>query len=201
MAKNMGPGQKSAVRSAAGKMAAIWMALEAAVRQRGGNDDAILQLDSEGAQSLLEKIAELLVAKVAVPIVNVAYQAVLTWVIAVCRFVSYVDPNITAANFQLQLGDLTLKEVIVVAIDKAMSTADVLQHLDNQGLRPATLLELLYWWLTNPNKHANCLVVALGQVWRGGVPYVYGRGVCRELSLCAVASGWGQVCSFAAVRK
>ena len=70
----MAASKKSAVRSAAGKLAAIYLALESAVRERGGSGDEILMLDSEEGRSALGQIADVLVAKAIAPVVQVAYQ-------------------------------------------------------------------------------------------------------------------------------
>ena len=201
MATQRSRSEKSAIRAAAGMMAEVWLALDRAVRERGGDDDAVAQLTTNKGQHLIGPIADLLVNTVAVPIMQVGWHLVLTWIIGVCRFVTYVDPNITADNFPFQLGDLTIKEVIKVAIPVAMSTQDVLKFLDNRGLRPATLVELLWWWLTHPAEQSNCMVVALGSVWDGNAPFVGGDGAHRCLALGTVALDCSAPCAFAAVRK
>lgn len=201
MGKTRSADEKSAIRKAAGMMSAVWLLLEAAVRERGGDDDSIAQLNTAKGQHLIGPIADLLVGKVAAPMVQVAWSVCLAWIIAACKFVSYVHPDITAEHFPPQPGDLIIKEVIDVAIPRSMSTPEVLKFLDEKSLRPATLVELLWWWITNPQKQSNCLVVALGSVWHGSVPYVYGSGDGRGLGLYSVGLDWDTYCAFAAVSK
>jgi len=201
MAKQRSAAERSAIVGAAGMMSAVWLALQAAVRQLGGKDEDLYRLNTPEGQTIIDKMAELVVGTVLAPLTQVAWNLVLNWIIGACRFVTYMHPDITAEHFPLQLRDLTIKEVIDVAIPRSMSTPDVLKFLDEKGLRPATLVELLWWWLTNPAKQSNCLVVALGSVWDGRAPCVCGGGVDRYLDLLALALDWSANCTFAAVRK
>ncbi len=133
----------------------------------------------------------------------------LEMMISACAFVSYRNQDINGQNFPYQNGDLEPKHVETLSIKQklrelgrqTMSTREVKDYIDFRGYRSATLVELLWWWLKNPTEHANCLVFALGSVWRGLVPCVHGRGVYRELSLRSTEDGWDEVCSFAVVRK
>lgn len=124
-------------------------------------------------------------------------------------FVSYIDENITGENFPLQDEDLEFGPVEIISIReylkslgrRALSTNEVLAYLAKLGYRPATLLELLLWWLANLAKHANCLIVALGSVWRGNAPYVDGNDGYRYLYLRSIEYDWREYDEFAAVRK
>jgi hypothetical protein len=79
MTRGRSKADKSALVSASGMMSNIWIELRAAVLKRG--------------------------ATVA-PIVQVAWSMLLPWLIAVCRFTYYMNPNITAEHFPLQFSDL-----------------------------------------------------------------------------------------------
>lgn len=185
------------------KFTKILLGIIAAVEAAGGTARDLEKLEpgKPGAEPLLGELAQFIVGKVAAPMMQVAWNIMLTWIIAACRFVSYVDPDITAEHFPLQPSDLTIKEVVTIAIERAMSTEAVLALLDSMGLRSATLVELLWWWLTNPDKQSNCLVVALGSVWAGQAPCVGSSGDYRELLLRSLAGDWRARCAFAAVRK
>lgn len=186
----------------AGLLTSIFSGLVAAVKKRGGSEEQIHQLATPEGEAMLAKIADLIVGKTAeaASAISVVWSAVLGWVIGACRF-TYVNPNITAENFPPQPGDFTVKEVEVVNFGRNVSTEEARKLLDERGLRPATLMELLWWWLMHPEKHSDCLVVALGSLWTGHVPYVSGGGSLRRLFLGPVANDWDAFFSFAGVRK
>jgi len=125
------------------------------------------------------------------------------------QFVSYVHPDINATNFPFSAADLDglierARSIVLVTIkhlDHDPETPEVLRIIDSKGLRPATLLELLVKWLINPGQWKDCLVVALGSVWRELVPYVCGYGSHRKLHLSTVAYTWDRRYTFAAVSK
>lgn len=165
-----------------------------------GEHKKVHALDTPAGASLIQQMAAIAIGTATVA-TTVAWSAVLAFVIACCRFVSDVHPDIIGANFPYQPGDLTTKEVVIVAIDSDMTTPEVLALLESKGLRPARLMELLLWWLTHPEQHASCLVVALGSLSSGQPPYVRGVGANRNLHLYAVARRWYRNYAFAAVSK
>lgn len=193
----------SAIVSGAGWLGGFVYLLEKALLARGWTHERIhaLVTEADPADQPIDRIADMLVGKVVGPIVQVAWELVFKFVIGACRFVSYIHPDINAANFPYAAGDLDIKEIVIVKIEKTMNTAQVLALLEEQGLRPARLMELLLWWLTHPAEQGNCLVVALGQLFRGGAPGVGGAGGSRKLSLARVDGDWNQFYGFAAVRK
>ena len=168
--------------------------------EAGGTTDDVHHLSTPPGRTTIKQMAELAVRRAAAPVVQIAWSLVLPWIIAAGRFEN-INSNITAERFPLQPNDLKIKKVHIVKLRRVSSAVDARKLLDEQGLRPATLLELLWWWLTNPDRQADCLVVALGQVWEGVVPYVHGAGASRELDLCRVADGWTEIYAFAAVEK
>lgn len=207
--------------SAAGWITAVVGALLVAVRKLGGElglaeeqvDERIHLLSTPAGESILTQFAALILGQGQAVVVATAppdwWERVIAMMIRVCEFVSYINPNITGANFPYQTGDLDPKQVEVISIKQRirdlgvgyLTTQQVLDYLNSLGYRPARLMELLWWWIMNPTKRANCLVVALGSVWRGLVPCVGGDGSYRGLGLDSVESDWPGRCAFAAVRK
>lgn len=193
----------SAIVSGAGFLAAVWTVLVSAVHKLGGTDEQIHRLATPEGAETVEKMAALIVGK---PEQAASWWAtIFTALIRACGF-TWQNQNVTAENFP-NSGEPGQVEVVSIKARLAelgrqwLSTVEVKVYLDSLGLRPATLLELILWWLANPAKHANCLVVALGQVWQSYVPSVYGDGGFRYLNLYTVRDGWSEVFEFAAVRK
>ena len=182
----------------------------------GDAEDAINerlhQLAKPAGRKTLKKMAALIAGQeptTSVPAPADWWDKFLAMMISTCGFVSYINENIIGKNFPYQDGDLEPKQVETLSIKQklrelgrsAMTTQEVKDFIDFSGYRSATLVELLWWWLKNPMEHANCLVFALGSVWRGLVHYVYGNGDRRGLGLNSTEFGWSGDCSFAVVRK
>ncbi len=201
MSKSKTPAERSAVVSASGMMAGIWFDLLTAVRAKGGSDEAIYRLNTPEGKPLIERMADLIVW----PFNYLVWTTVFSWILALCRF-TFVNHNITAENFPLQKDDLMVKEVFDIAIPRSMTTKEVLAFLDEQGYRAATFVELLYWWLANPDKQLVCMVVALGYSVYNAVPYIEGcTAKKRHINLMQLhergIAPWGTTFRFAAVRK
>jgi len=169
-------------------------------------------LSTPDGDIIIDRIAQLIVGgPVAVDKSAPAdwWDILLDMLIQLGQFVSYVNSNINGTNFPYQPGDLDFKEVFNISIKKKLrelgrdwlSTQEVKDFLAEQGYRPATLVELLWWWLQNPAKHKNCLVVALGSIWDDRVPCVSGDDADRGLGLYSVQLHWDEGYVFAAVRK
>lgn len=114
---------------------------------------------------------------------------------------SYFNSNITEENFPKQK---VRGKVEIISYDKTMTSEEVILALENKGLEPANLDELLTWNLANPKNRG--FVIALGSVWTdsvGGryVPFLNEWGGERELNLGWFDDEWGGRCRFAAVRK
>ena len=116
------------------------------------------------------------------------------------------NDEITAENFPFD-GEGTVEvEVQLVHLNRVASTDEVLAHLEVNGLRPATLAELLAFGAANPDVQREFSVVALGSSWVSrlgarNVPYLYRRGAKRNLSLYGHGDQWNEICRFLAVRK
>ena len=169
----------------------------------------IHRLSTAEGSPIIEQIASLILGQTPTVAPSDWWNKFLAMMISAGQFVSGVNPNIMGDNFPYQAGDLESKLVEVISIKQRirdlgvswLTTQQVIDYLDSLGYRPATLIELLWWWIKNPSKWNDCLVVALGSVWDGGVPCVGGDGAYRDLYLDSVERGWGEGCEFAVVRK
>lgn len=97
-------------------------------------------------------------------------------------------------------------EVVLIHFNRVISTKDAERELDEQGLRPATLPELLALGVSHPELQLQFPIVALGTVWsdRGGnrgVASLGQDGSERYLYLHWFGHVWDENCRFAAVRK
>lgn len=186
----------------AGILAGIFTDLLALVSDRDGVYEDVHRLTTPAGKLTMAKIADLIVGKSAevASAAQVASSAVLAWVIGLCRF-THVHDSITAEHFPCQPDDFAGRNVKIVALGRDVSIEQALVFLDKQGLRPATLMELFWWWLNNHKEHEKCRVVALGSVWDGVVPYICDDGHDCELWSFLVMDGLNADFSFAAVRK
>ena len=103
------------------------------------------------------------------------------------------NSDINDGNFQAD--EMHQAEVILKHFDKDMSTEAVLKALDADGLRPATMSELLEFSSRYPELQKQFPIVALGSFWQGPggrrcVGYLYYFGGPRELSLLWVGRDW-----------
>lgn len=203
--------------SGAGWIATVLSALLAAVCQLGKKmnlteedvETRIHRLSTAEGVTVIEQIAGLILGQTPTVAPTDWWNQFLSMMISAGQFVSGVNPNITGDNFPFQAGDLQPKQVEVVSIKQRirelgvgwLTTQQVKDYIDSLGYRPATLVELLWWWTKNPSKWNDCLVVALGSVWGGHVPFVRGYGAHRSLSLDSVGFDWYEGCGFAVVRK
>lgn len=208
MAKN-----KSAIVSALGVLMSIITALVSAVRKHGGTDADIYRLATPEGESLLEKIAELIV-QASKPIEKLAencyrivvdYGQTLQQMIANGKY-DRTNNDINASNFPPTQGNDKQNVVIeLVHFGRVIESDAVLKEFEVRGLRAATLPELLAFGATYTEKQREFPVVALGSVRlvRGlhEVPYLCRWGAERKLSLSWLGDGWGGGCRFAAVRK
>lgn len=74
----------------------------------------------------------------------------------------WVDKSITEEHFPVDIALYTTEGVREVSISPAATMAQVLAHLDAQGLVPARLEHLLAWGEAHPDRDP---LVALGSVW------------------------------------
>ena len=180
------------------------------------NEEAINErlhlLAKPAGRKTLKKMAALIAGQETTTSVSAPadwWDKFLEMMISACGFVSFRNSDINSKNFPYDGGDLDQKHVETLSIKQklrelgksVMSTQEVKDYIDSMGYRSATLVELLWLWLKNPAKHTDCLVFALGSVWRALVPYVLGDGGRRELDLLSAENDWDEHCLFAVVRK
>lgn len=203
----------SAIVSALGVLMSIITALVSAVRKQGGTDADIYRLATPEGESLIEKIAALIV-RAGKPIEQLAencykvlvdYGQTLQQMIANGKY-DYANSDITASNFPTQGSGRQNVVVELVHFGRDMASEAVLKEFEARGLRAATLPELLAFGATYPEKQREFPIVALGSVWldRLGdrfVPCLNRLGSERELFLLWDVDGWRDICRFAAVRK
>ncbi len=195
------------MKSVAGVMATVVALLTDAICKLGGDFSHVHRLTTDEGKDTVNKIANLIVGNkpAEVPASPNWWEKLLAALVRACGF-TYVNPSVNGENFPCntepgQVEIVSIKARLAELGRSWLSTADVKDYLDMMGYRPATLVELLLWWLANPARHASCFVVALGQLWRGDAPYVGGNGDYRYLDLGSIEDGWDGRCGFAAVRK
>jgi|SRR3989338_7706254 len=203
----------SAIVSALGVLMSIITALVSAVRKRGGTDADIYRLATPEGESLIEKIAQLIV-QASKPIEQLAkncykvfvdYGQTLQQMIANGKY-DYANSDITSGNFPTTANDGKQEVVVELAhFGRDMESDAVLKKFEARGLRAATLPELLAFGATYPEKQREFPIVALGSVRRRDVdrvvPYLNGDGSKRLLYLSWIDNRWNGRCRFAAVRK
>lgn len=203
----------SAIVSALGVLMSIITALVSAVRKQGGTDADIYRLATPEGESLIEKIAALIV-QAGKPIEQLAencykvlvdYGQTLQQMIANGKY-DYANSDITSGNFPTAGSGKQEVVVELVHFGRDMESDAVLKEFEARGLRAATLPELLAFGATYPEKQREFPIVALGSVWqnRDGsrfVPYLGRDGSERKLRLDWYGYRWSDHCRFAAVRK
>ena len=216
--------EKSAVVSGAGFAAALWIALEGAIREAGGSDEDIHRLVTPEGAGALRKMARVAALRGECEVVTtdklaatehqptpstypvtVDYTQTLEQMIAAGRY-DKQNRDITQEHFPLQGSGQIEVELHLVHLNRDASTDSVLAELDRRGLRPATLAELLAFGAKHPNLQKEFPIIALGSVWRHwggsrGVACLAGWGGERSLSLDWLGHDWGRCCRFLAVRK
>lgn len=117
-----------------------------------------------------------------------------------------VSSDITANHFPGAGVDTAKLEAQLVHFDRIMESNDVLKELDQAGLRPATLQELLAFGEQHPDTQRQFPIVALGSVWqdrdgRRSIPALWSYAGGRGLYLRWCDYGWFGSCRFLAFRK
>ena len=192
----------SAIVSALGVLMSIITALVSAVRKQGGTDADIYRLATPEGESLLDKIAALIV-QAGKPIEKLAencykilvdYGQTLQQMIANGKY-DYANSDITSGNFPMTGNGKQEVVVELVHFGRDMASDAVLKEFEARGLRAATLPELLAFGATYPEKQREFPIIALGSVWqdRDGhryAPCLSGYSSGRELYLGWYDYGW-----------
>jgi hypothetical protein len=136
--------------------------------------------------------------------VTVDYDRRLERIIEDGRY-DWTNPHISSKNFPIEgKGKIDLK-IELAHFSRVMESDEVLQELNSQALRPATLPELLAFGASHPDQQRRFPIVALASIWRDGrgrrlVAYLTSIDSERNLYLIPLAGGWHTNYHFAAVR-
>lgn len=238
MAKNRSKEEKSAIVAASGMISAVWLALQSAVRERGGSDEDLYHLNTPDGKSIIAMMAEAIVAsngkQAKTSNGGFAYSVIidhkksLADMIAAGKY-DYINPNIVEKNFPIQqrpsVSEADIQSsgnpyrtlgvqndnstnIVLVHLNKAVKTSEVLVYMDKHGLRPARIEELLAFGEKYPAVQREFPVVALGSVWVDSdgdrsVACLRRHGSERSLYLrwADPDSTWDEIYRFAAVSK
>ncbi len=117
------------------------------------------------------------------------------------------NSDINSKNFPTKGEGTANVNLELVHFGKSVSSEYVLVYLKENGMRPATVEELLAFGATYPKIQREFPIICLGSSWvdsdgTRSVPYLDGRGSERDLNLCWLDVDWLASCRFlAAVRK
>lgn len=189
--------------------ASVWSKLDGKVKAKGGTEDAIHVLDQPDGDGLLDAIANLLVrAELKTRnrfAVTVDYSTPLETMVAEGKY-DYVNPNITVANFPITGTGVVEEEIILVHLDRDISSDDAVRELHEMGLEPARIEHATAFGAKYPDVQREYPIVFLGSVWthsggRRSVPCLGYWDAKRELYLLWWRADWNRAYRFAAVRK
>jgi hypothetical protein len=199
----------SAIVSGMGVGLSILTSFIEKARKRGLGDEVIHQLATPEGDLLLDKFVDLMEGSNGKPgssfPITVNYDSRLERMIEDGKY-DWKNPDITEKNFPSDAKGTVGLTIELVHFNKVMESDEIQKKLDKQGLRPATLPELLAFGAKYPEKQRELPIVALGSVWRGwdgyrNVAYLYRYGSGRDLRLGCLGDGWDAYYRFAAVRK
>jgi hypothetical protein len=119
------------------------------------------------------------------------------------------NSDITVKNFPIS-PEMIGKKVDIAGrlfhFDRNISSEDAIKEMDDDGCRPATLMELLALGAIHPELQREFPIIALGSVWHDSddyrhVPSLYVFGRDRGLYLNDFDDAWNAQCRFFGVRK
>jgi hypothetical protein len=115
----------------------------------------------------------------------------------------HVNRQITEASFPVQRGGLAARELILVHLGHVASTDEVLHQLDDLGVRPARIEELLAFGAAYPQAQRQFPIVALGAIETSyrRRPFLWGSPRVRHLDLRFDEHSWGGNIRFLTVRN
>lgn len=114
--------------------------------------------------------------------------------------------SINSKNFPIKGKGKTSVNLEPVHLNKVVSSENVLAYLDENGMRPAVVEELLAFGATYPEIQREFPIICLGSSWVDSlgdrsVPCLDRYGSDRRLGLDWFDDGWGGCWRFLAVRK
>jgi len=139
--------------------------------------------------------------------VSVDYRKTVEEMVASGRY-EWSNSNITSKNFPVNDTGVVTVALELVHLNKMVNSEDVLRHLEKNGMRPATVEELLAFGATYPEIQRKFPIICLdkGSSWINPgdfrfVPYLHRDGSRRKLDLYWFDNDWYEYCRFLAVRK
>ena len=138
-------------------------------------------------------------------VVSVDYGMSLAGMIVAGQY-DWKNSDINAKNFPVAGEGVVETKLELIHLNKVASTDEVEAYLEKNGLRPATLAELLAFGAMFPEIQREFPVIALGSSWvdpdgNRDVPCLNWNGSERYLNLYWDGSDWYEICRFLAVRK
>jgi hypothetical protein len=137
--------------------------------------------------------------------ISVDYDRTVLEMVSVGRY-DYANPNVSDDNFPAQRGERQELIVYLFHTERVMSSDEIAGSLDKEGLRPATLRELLSFGSTYPDAQRTMDIVALAPRWRDKdgyykVPCLYTDSGNRLLGLLRADLKWDAGTQVASVSK
>jgi hypothetical protein len=200
---------QTSVESAAGAESlylSIAADLARAMRRAGGSDADLRRLVSPEGRKTVAAMARLAVGPTATAFrVTVDYGRPLPEAILAGGY-DWVDPDINVRHYPVLGSGARALELEIVHFGRPIAAADLLAELEDRGLRPALLEELLAFGALRPESEIEHPVVALGSTWRlapglEAAGYLHGRRGRRNLALYWIEGDWPGNWRFAAVRR
>lgn len=154
-------------------------------------------LESGRFTGLLQEFKGQIEPKPSTYMVTVDYKSSLADMIRAGKY-DWAHKDITQEHFPFETRDAEEVELQLVHFGRTMTTRQVLDELNKQGLRPATLPELCAFGASQPKLQWQYPIVAFGSEWReqDGTPlvtYLCANDDKRELNLHTVACRWSRV--------
>ena len=116
------------------------------------------------------------------------------------------NDDINSKNFPVSGEGTVNVNFELIHLNKGVSSEDALTHLEENGMRPPTIEELLVFGSSYPEIQREFPVICLDSSWVDpdgyrSVPCLHRSGSGRSLSLGWFGNGWRECCRFLAVRK
>lgn len=114
----------------------------------------------------------------------------------------HVNSQITEASFPVARGEVATRELVLVHLGGVSSTVEVLQELDNLGVRSGRIEDLLALGATYPELQRQYPIVALGAIESSyrRRPFLWGSPRVRHLDLRFDEKVWGGNIRFLTLR-
>jgi hypothetical protein len=179
------------------------------VKKRGFSDDDIVRVAASQGDQLLDKFADVIAQSARKP--QESYPVVVNYDLSVEEAVEAgnyqaVNADITHEHFSWKQKGQIAAEIVLVRFEHRMTSQGVIDELENEGLRPAELPEILAFGAQYPEVQRKFSVVGLGSIWQDrkgsrNVPCLYEASEGRYLDLHWWDDGWYAYSRFAALRK